>query len=174
MPFTVWLTGLPASGKTTILCALAEAIEGTGMAVERLDSDYVDPRVVKDLGTGRAARDTRARLLAFTASRLNRHGVACVAAASTPRSAVRAELRGIIGNLVEVFVSCPLSVAEERDPKGLYAIARRGLIPDFTGVGEPYEEPQHPDITVYTDREPVEQSVQRIYDHLVKGGYTSQ
>lgn len=170
MSFSVWLTGLPGAGKSTLGQALAEDLKHSGLVVERLDSDRMDAGVVANLGTDRRSRELRARILAFAAARLNDHGVACVIAATAPRIEVRAQLRRIIRRFVEVHVSCPLSVAETRDPKGLYALARRGLLQEFTGIGEPYEEPETPDVVVYTDRERVEECVGRIHTCLAMKG----
>lgn len=174
MSFTVWLTGLPGAGKTTLLLELCKELDRLGVRVEKLDSDYIHPGFVRPLGTEPRDREIRTRFLAFTAHNLNRHGVCCVAAATTPRIATRSELRALLENFVEVFVKCPLEVAERRDPKNLYAMARSGLIPDFTGVDSPYEEPVSPEVAINTDSESVQEGVSKICDYLVNRGYVTR
>ena len=173
MACTVWLTGLPGAGKTTLLAALGDELRSRGVPVEKLDSDYIAEGFVKHLGVGTVDRKTRTLFLGFAASRLNRHGVTCVAAATTPRAATRAELRDLIEDFVEVFVRCPLEIAQERDPKNLYAMARAGVIPDFPGVGAPYEEPVSPEIVVDAGSASVEECVSKICEYLIDRGHVT-
>ena len=166
MSFTVWLTGLPASGKTTLARRLEQELDRHGTAVQLLDSDEISPRIERHLTACAADRDTRARMLALSASLLNENAIACVVASTSPSKETRRDIAEVIDNYIEVFVSCPLSVAEERDPKGLYKMARRGIIDDFTGIGASYDEPVNPAITVDTANETIEECVSKILNSL--------
>jgi adenylylsulfate kinase len=171
LSFTMLLTGLPGAGKTTLLAALSEEMERRGNPVVRLDSDNIPWVFVKHLGAGEKNREIRVRFLAFAAYHLNRQGVSCVLEATCPRAETRRELRAVLDPFIEVFVRCPIEVVEQRDPKRLYAMARAGLIANFTGVDAPYEEPEFPEIVVATDGEPVDQAIFTICDYLVGRGY---
>jgi len=169
--FTVWLTGLSGSGKTTIAHRLAAELQGHGHGVELLDGDVVRTHLSKGLGFSREDRDTNILRIAFVCSLLTRHGVATISAAISPYAEARRQARKQIGNFVEVYVRCPLDVLKQRDVKGLYAKAIRGEIPHFTGISDPYEEPADPDVIVDTDTEHVEVSVAKILALLRDRGY---
>jgi adenylyl-sulfate kinase len=169
--FTVWLTGLPGAGKTTIAGELEAVLRARGRRVEVLDGDVVRTHLSKGLGFGRADRDTNVRRIGFVCTLLSRHGAAVVVAAISPYRAARAEVRRAVGAFVEVFVECPLDELVRRDVKGLYARALRGEVPNFTGVSDPYESPLDPEVTVETDRETVEQSVATVTAALERLGY---
>jgi adenylyl-sulfate kinase len=151
--FTVWLTGLPSSGKTTIAGLLVGELERRGLTVESLDGDVVRTHLSKDLGYSRADRDTNIARLGWVASRLVRHGAPVVVAAISPYREARANVRAQIeeqGAFVEVWVNAPVAACQERDVKGLYARAAAGEITGMTGVDDPYEAPEHPEVTVDT------------------------
>lgn len=169
--FTVWLTGLSGAGKSTIAKELERRLRERELGVEVLDGDIVRTHLSKGLGFSKEDRDTNIRRIAFVAQLLTRHGVAVITAAISPYRSVRDEARTMIGNFVEVYVSCPLDELVRRDVKGLYAKALRGEIGNFTGVSDPYEEPLHPEVTVATDRESVTESVERILATLEAKGY---
>lgn len=169
--FTIWLTGLSGAGKTTIAHRLERALRELGRGVEVLDGDVVRTHLSRGLGFSREDRDTNILRIAFVCSLLTRHGVAVISAAISPYAEARREAREQIGNFVEVYVRCPLDELARRDVKGLYAKALRGEIANFTGVSDPYEEPESPDVLVETDRESVEESVTKILAHLAQRGY---
>ena len=166
--FTVWMTGLPGSGKSTLARLLeARLREAHGRYVEVLDGDEVRRGLSRDLGLSKEHREEHARRVSYVAKVLSRNGVVAVVALISPYRSSRVEAEETIGpdRFVEVFVNAPLAVCEERDPKGLYAKARRGEITNMTGVQAPYEAPEHPDLVVDTTRGTPEQSV----DQLIAG-----
>jgi len=172
--FTVWFTGLSGAGKSTIAERLEEELERRGRAVEVLDGDVVRTHLSKGLGFSKEDRDTNIRRIAFVAKLVTRHGGAVLTAAISPYSSIRDEARESIseaGGFVEVFVSCPIDELVRRDVKGLYEKALRGEIANFTGVSDPYEEPVAPEVTVYTDRETVEESTRKVIEALEDLGY---
>jgi sulfate adenylyltransferase len=148
----VWLTGLSGAGKSTIASLLAERIEARGRRVTLLDGDVVRTHLSRGLGFNRSDRDTNVRRIGFVASEIVRHGGVVICAVVSPYESTRVEVRDIVGaaSFVLVHVATPLAVCEQRDPKGLYARARRGEITDFTGVDDPYESPKAADVIVQT------------------------
>jgi adenylyl-sulfate kinase len=169
--FTIWFTGLSGSGKSTLANLLVERLQGMGRNVELLDGDEVRKNLSSGLGFSKADRDANIRRIAFVAKLLSRNGVIAITAAISPYRAIRDEARQEIGNFVEVFVDCPLEICEERDVKGLYKKARAGEIQQFTGISDPYEAPENPEVVVHTDKESPEESVSRIIDRLGELGY---
>lgn len=169
--FGVWLTGLPASGKTTIARALEKELRRRGLRVEVLDGDEVRRNLSPDLGFTRKDRETHARRVAYVAKLLVRNGVAVIVGLISPYRNFREHARKQIGNFVEVWVKCPLEECMRRDPKGLYERALRGEISDLTGIQDPYEEPLNPEVTVDTSKESVEESVNKIIKKLENLGY---
>lgn len=151
-PITVWLTGLSAAGKTTLAYGLEAALLEHDHACYVLDGDNIRTGLSRDLGFGPEARHENIRRVAEVARLFNDAGLIVITAFISPYRADRAMARQVVGaeRLVEVFVEAPLEVCEQRDPKGLYQRARRGEIPDFTGVSAPYEPPEAPDIAVHT------------------------
>jgi adenylyl-sulfate kinase len=148
----VWLTGLPAAGKTTIATALAAELAARGLPVELLDG-VVRRHLSRGLGYSKTDRETNVLRIAWVAARLARVGAAVVVAAISPYADARARARALVeehARFVEVFVDTPLDECVRRDPKGLYDRARRGEIADFTGVSAPYEAPARPDVRVET------------------------
>ncbi|MDG6910097.1 MAG: adenylyl-sulfate kinase [Nitrososphaerota archaeon] len=171
--FAVWMTGLPGSGKSTLAKLLeAKLREEHGRNVEVLDGDEVRKGLSRDLGLSKEDREEHARRVSYVAKVLARNGVIAVVALISPYRASRAEARGMIGpeRFVEVYISAPLSVCEERDPKGLYARALRGEITNMTGVQDPYEAPEHPDLVVDTTLGTPEESTEALMDGLRKLG----
>ena len=149
----LWFTGLSGAGKSTIANIVVDELRARGRKVELLDGDEVREHLSKGLGFSKADRDTNIRRIGWVASVLARNGVVSVTAAISPYRSVRDEVRGWIDNFVEIHVATPLEECETRDVKGLYAKARAGEIPEFTGVSDPYEAPSHPEIT-HRDRGP--------------------
>ena len=164
--FCVWLTGLSASGKTTLAHLLGEALRRRGFKIEILDGDIVRTTLSKGLGFSPADRETNMRRIARMAQNLVGQQVVTIVAAICPYHAIREEVRSIIGEFVEVYVNCPLEVCISRDPKGLYRKALAGEIQNFTGIGDVFETPVRPEIEVTTHAESPEASLIRILDTL--------
>src|SRR5215472_14762244 len=160
--FVLWFTGLSGAGKSTLSVPVANRLREAGHRVEILDGDEVRTNLSKGLGFSKEDRDTNIRRIGFVAHLLSRNGVPVVTSAISPYRAIRDEIREQIGDFVEVYVECSLDELVRRDVKGLYARALRGEIPNFTGVSDPYEPPQRPEVTVHTDRESVEESAARV------------
>lgn len=170
--FTVWFTGLSGAGKTTVAHRVAAAIEQRlGRGVEILDGDVVRTHLSKGLGFSREDRDTNIRRIGWVCHILTKHGVPNIAAAISPYRDIRNEVRKMVGAFVEVYVKCPVEVCEQRDVKGLYRKARAGELKQFTGIDDPYEEPSDPEVTLFTDRETVEQSTQKVMAAIEKLGW---
>ena len=163
---TVWFTGLSSSGKTTLSQAVYERLWARGYKVETLDGDQVRRHLTKDLGFSKQDRDDNIRRIGFVAELLTRNGVIVLVSAISPYHAVRDEVRGRIGNFVEVYVNAPLAICEQRDGKGLYRKARAGELPGFTGIDDPYEPPASPEVECRTDRETPAESVDKILRYL--------
>ncbi len=169
--FTLWFTGLSGAGKSTLSEVIEQRLKARGRNVEILDGDVVRTHLSKGLGFSKEDRDTNIKRIAFVCGLLTRNGVGCISAAISPYIETRAWARNHIGNFVEVYVKCPIDVCRQRDVKGLYKLADEGKLKGFTGVDDPYEEPDHPDLVVETDKETVEESVSRIIAKLEELGY---
>ena len=169
--FVVWVTGLPASGKTTIARGLAEALRRRGWRVEVFDGDEVRKNLSPGLGFSKEDRDTHAWRVAYISKLLSRNGVAVVVALISPYRSFRRRAREAIGDFVEVWVKCPVEVCIGRDVKGLYKKALAGEIKDLTGIQDPYEDPLNPEVVVETDKEDPEESVAKIVSKLEVMGY---
>ena len=168
--FTLWLTGMSGAGKSTISDHLMERFREAQAKVELLDGDIVRTNLSQGLGFSREDRDTNIRRIGFVAELLSRNGIIVVVAAISPYRATREEVKGRISNFVEVFVDCPIEVLAERDVKGLYKKALAGEVGNFTGISDPYEPPENADVVARSDRETVEESVDRIWAELMKRG----
>jgi len=167
--FTLWFTGLSGSGKTTITTHLVKELRKRGVPLEVLDGDIVRENLSKGLGFSKEDRDTNIRRIAFVANLLSRNGVPVITAAISPYREIRNEARELMdGRFVEVYAKAPLEVCEERDVKGLYAKARSGEIKEFTGISDPYEPPENPEIIVETDKLSPEASATQILAYLAE------
>lgn len=164
--FVLWFTGLSGAGKTTIAMALLPKLQERGVRIERLDGDVVRESLTKDLGFSKEDRDTNIERVTFVAKLLSRNNVAVLASFISPYEGTRNMVRNQVTNYIEVFVDAPLEVCEERDVKGMYAKARAGKIQNFTGINDPYEVPQQPDIHVETHKQTVEASVNQVLQWL--------
>jgi adenylylsulfate kinase len=169
--FTVWFTGLPSSGKSTLAEILFGELEGRGLKVELLDGDVVRTNLSKGLGYSREDRDTNILRIGWVAERLTYHGVAVIVSAISPYRETRDQVRKQVGDFVEVFVSCPVEECARRDVKGLYEKAMRGEITEFTGVSDPYEPPLDPEVTVETDKFSPQECLATVLDRLQELGY---
>src|SRR5437870_8688225 len=152
--FTIWMTGLPGSGKSTLAELLKKRLEiDFGKSVEILDGDEIRKGLSRDLGLSKERREEHARRVSFVAKLLSRNGVVSIVALISPYRVSRQSAKDTIGSdrFVEVYVKASLQECEKRDPKGLYAKARKGEITNMTGIQDPYEEPTAPDITVVTE-----------------------
>lgn len=171
---TVWLTGLSGSGKTTLACLLEKKLSAWGSRVERLDGDAVRAHLTKDLGFSKADRFAHIERVAYVADLLTKHNVIVLASFISPYRAMRAHCRKVISSFAEVYVKCPLEECIRRDVKGLYARALKGEIPCFTGISDPFEEPESPDLTVHTHQEEPEESADHVIRFLLNRGYLLQ
>jgi adenylylsulfate kinase len=170
--FTVWFTGLSGSGKSTIAEMLYHEFQARGMKTEILDGDVVRQNLSKGLGFSKEDRDTNILRIGFVAELLTRNGVATICCPISPYKETRDANRKLIGEFVEIYVHATLEeLAENRDPKGLYKKAMAGEITGFTGVDDPYEVPEHPELVVDTMVQTPEESLQAVLTRLVELGY---
>ncbi|MDQ1486520.1 MAG: adenylylsulfate kinase [Actinomycetota bacterium] len=171
---TVWLTGLPSAGKTTIARALAVRLRAAGQRVEVLDGDDLRTHLTAGLGFSREDRDTNVRRIGFVARLLARNGVSVLVPVIAPYAAARAEIRqehetdGVA--FVEVHVATPLDVCADRDVKGLYARQRAGEVSGLTGVDDPYEIPQRPELRLDTQGVSVDEAAETVFVTLAERG----
>ncbi len=169
----IWITGLSASGKSTIATELERRLHQDDINTFILDGDNVRHGLSKDLGFSHEDRRENLRRVGEVAKLLVEAGVLTIAAFISPYEAERKSVRSLFesGEFIEVYLDCDLSVCEARDPKGLYKKARRGEIPFFTGVSDPYEVPASPEITLHTGRMSVEECVAVMVDYLKENNY---
>jgi len=163
--FVLWLTGLSGSGKSTIANRVYDILESDGREVEKLDGDIMRG-LFPSTGFTKEARDEHIKRVGFMASRLERHGVIVVASFISPYKETRRFVRGLCNHFIEVYVSASLQECERRDVKGLYKKARAGRIGNFTGIDDPYEPPDSPELFLDTERQTVEESVSAIMRYL--------
>lgn len=168
---TVWFTGLPAAGKTTISQGVERELRARGYSVELLDGDIIRQHLTKGLGYSKEDRDENIRRIGFVAQLLTRNGVIVLVAVISPYREIREEVKKRIRDFIEVYVNAPLEVCEQRDPKGLYKKARAGEIRNFTGIDDPYEPPLHPDVECRTAEETIEDSIQKVLQYMEASGY---
>ena len=173
--FTIWLTGLSGSGKSTIAAILERDLRARGLKVEVLDGDVVRTHLTKGLGFSKEDRDTNIRRVGWVCEVLSRNDVVAIAAVISPYRAVRDEVRTRIPRFVEVYVEAPVEVLTARDPKGLYEKALRGEIENFTGVNDPYEPPLNPEVVCHADgRETPEESAAKVVAALERRGLLAE
>jgi adenylyl-sulfate kinase len=166
--FTLWFTGLPSSGKSTLAGLVAAELKARDRFVEILDGDEVRKHLTKGLGFSREDRDENIRRIGYVCQLLSRNGAVAIAAAISPYRAVRDEVRAghEANRFIEVFVNAPVEVCMQRDVKGLYKKAVAGEIKNFTGINDPYEPPQAPELSIETSAESEQQSVAHILAYL--------
>jgi adenylyl-sulfate kinase len=170
--FTVWFTGLSGAGKSTIAEMLFHEFQARGMKTEILDGDEVRKNLSKGLGFSKEDRDTNILRIGFVANLLTRNGVATICCPISPYKEARDACRAQIGDFVEVYVYATVDeIAAHRDPKGLYKKALAGEITGFTGVDDPYEAPENPEVKLDTLVETPEESLQNLMTRLKELGY---
>lgn len=168
--FVVWMTGLSGAGKSTLASLLTEELSLRGVHVECLDGDEVRKNLSHGLGFSREDRDRNVRRIGYVARMVARSGACAITAAISPYRALRDEIRSKTENFMEVYCECPIEVLTERDPKGLYKRALAGEIKNFTGVNDPYEAPENPEVLVRTDTSSPRECVEQILAVLEKKG----
>ena len=168
--FTLWFTGLPCSGKSTLAEIIAPELARRGRTVDILDGDIVRTNLTKGLGFSKEDRDENIRRIGFVCGLITRHGGIAISAAISPYRSVRDEVRSKIENFVEVFVDTPLELCIQRDVKGMYKKAIAGEMKNFTGISDPYEPPLHPEIVIQTQKESEQESAARILGSLERMG----
>ena len=169
--FTLWFTGLSGSGKTTLAKAVEAELKARGLKVERLDGDIVRQSLTRDLGFSKEDRDKNIERVTFVAKLLTRNGVITICSFISPYRERRQKSREEIGEFIEVYCQAPLEVLIEQDVKGLYKKALAGEIENFTGISDPYEPPENPEIVVNTAEETVEESTCKIIRWLEEHQY---
>lgn len=168
--FTLWCTGLSAAGKSTLCEALASELKVRGIQVAWLDGDEVRKELSHGLGFSREDRVENARRVAYVANWLNRFGVPVLVSLISPYKEMREAARDNLPGMIETYVKCSVDTCADRDPKQLYAKAKRGEIKAFTGISDPYEEPEHPDLVVDTDALSRPEAVQHVLRFLEQTG----
>jgi len=172
--FTIWFTGMSGAGKSTLTGLLHQEFKARGYKVEVLDGDVVRTNLSHGLSFSKEDRDINIRRIGFVCDLLSRNGVIAMSAAISPYAAVRRECRELVEShgtaFVEVYCKASLDALVERDVKGLYKKALAGEIENFTGVTDPYEAPEYPDVLVQSDSETVEVSLQKILTYLASRG----
>jgi adenylylsulfate kinase len=174
----LWFTGLSGSGKSTLAHALDEHLHRRGVHTYVLDGDNIRSGLNSDLGFSAEERQENIRRIGEVARLFADAGLITLTAFISPYRRDRDQVRALLpeGRFIEIFVKCPLDVAEGRDPKGLYKKARAGEIPQFTGVSDPYEEPEAPEVTVDTSTQAIGEALQQVerylMDHALIGSNT--
>jgi len=175
--FCLWFTGLSGAGKSTVSGAVYHTLRERGIAnVELLDGDEVRTHLTRGLGFSREDRDTNVLRIGWVCQLLVKHGIPVITAAISPYHKARDKVRTMVehtggkGAFIEVFVNAHVEECARRDVKGLYAKAMAGEIPQFTGVSDPYEPPEHPEIELKTANESEEESAARVVTYLIQQG----
>ncbi|MFO8011044.1 MAG: adenylyl-sulfate kinase [Dehalococcoidia bacterium] len=174
--FTLWFTGISASGKSTLAIATERALHERGCLTYILDGDNIRHGLNKDLGFSHEDRTENIRRIGELANLFRESGVINIVAFISPYRADRDAARKLAnsdGSFIEIFVDCPVSVCEERDPKGIYKKARAGVVKEFTGISAPYEAPENPEVHLHTDKLSPEECVERIIGYLAEQKYIS-
>ena len=167
-PKLIWFTGLSGSGKSTLATGLEHYLFEAGFKVYLLDGDNIRKGINNDLGFSSADRTENIRRIGEVSKLMLDAGLIIISAFISPFHADRDTVRHIVGKdrFTEIFIDCPLEVCEQRDAKGLYQKARKGLIPNFTGIDSPYEIPENPDLVIHTNNETIEESLSKIVQHV--------
>ncbi len=166
-PFTVWFTGLSGAGKSTLARGLSQHLANLDIPHKLLDGDEVRRTLCKDLGYSKEDRDENVRRIAEAARELNQEGVVAIVAAISPYREARAKARRQCAHFIEVFVDCSMDTLVRRDPKGLYRRALAGEIQNFSGVSDPYEVPENPEIYIDSGTQTEQDSLAHLIAKLV-------
>lgn len=168
-PLMVWFTGLSGAGKSTLAAGLEKALFEHGFKVYHLDGDNIRNGLNKNLGFSEEDRTENIRRVGEVGALMTDAGLIVLSAFISPFQQDRNKVREIIGedNFIEVFVDCPLNICEQRDVKGLYRKARRGELKNFTGIDSPYESPEQPDIHIFSDRESIDESIEKLLTSIL-------
>ena len=169
--FVLWFTGLSQAGKTTVANRVYQILKERGLKLERLDGDIVRKSLSAELGFSKEDRDENIKRVAHVAKLLSDRGTGVICSFISPYRKTRDGIRKQVTNFIEVFCNCPLEVCERRDTKGLYEKARRGEIQNFTGISDPYEPPENPEIELRTDLETIEESTNKVIKYLEEKGF---
>jgi len=169
--WVLWMTGLSGAGKTTIALELIKELEARGIRSERLDGDVVREGLTRDLGFSKEDRDKNIERVTFVAKLLSRNNVGVVCSFISPYKAMREHVKQEVTNCVEVYIDAPLEVVEGRDIKGWYKKARAGEVKNFTGISDPFEAPESPDLHIRTDQLSLEESVAKALAYLEERGF---
>jgi len=169
--WVLWMTGLSGAGKTTIALEWEKELGARGIRSERLDGDVVREGLTRDLGFSKEDRDKNIERVTFVAKLLSRNNVGVVCSFISPYKAMRDHVRKEVTNCVEVYIDAPLEVVEGRDVKGWYKKARAGEVKNFTGISDPFEAPESPDLHVRTDQLSLEESVAKVMSYLEERGF---
>jgi adenylylsulfate kinase len=168
---TVWFTGLSGSGKTTISQIVAKELQNRKIKYEVLDGDVIRQQLTADLGFSKEDRQKNIERVSFVAKLLTRNDVIVLASFISPYRQMRDYARQEIGSFIEVYVKCSVQECTRRDVKGLYQKALNEEIPKFTGISDPFEEPNQPELIVNTEQETAEQSARKVIDYLKQNNY---
>jgi sulfate adenylyltransferase len=168
--FVLWFTGFSQAGKTTIANGVYNVLKERGLSVERLDGDIVRKTISSDLGFSKEDRNENIRRIGLVSALLSQNGIGVVTSFISPYRKERDKVRTSAKNFIEIFCNCPLEVCETRDTKGLYKLARKGEIENFTGVSDPYEIPLNPEIILKTDKETIDECVGKVINYLQQTG----
>lgn len=169
--FTLWFTGLSGAGKSTNSYKVYMELKRRCLRAELLDGDIIRINFSQGLGFTKRDRDINIRRIGFISYLLNKNDIISVVAAISPYRETRRQNRTLLGNYIEVFCDCPLEILEKRDPKGLYKKAKAGEIANFTGISDPYEPPDDPEIVLKTGKETERESFQKVISYLEEHGY---
>ncbi len=174
--FTLWFTGLSRSGKSTLAAEVEKRLYERGCLTFILDGDNIRHGLNRNLGFSPEDREENIRRNGEVAHLFTQAGIINMAAFISPYRSDRKKARDLAkeGEFIEVFCRCSLEACEKRDRKGVYKKARAGEISEFTGISAPYEEPENPEITVHTDRETIEEDVNKIISYLEKNGFLEE
>ncbi len=163
---TLWFTGLPCSGKSTIADLVAKRLKGMGLRVERLDGDIVRKSLTRDLGFSKEDRDLNIERVTFVAKLLSRNGVFVLTSFISPYANKRNHARQETTNFIEIYIKCSVEECIKRDVKGMYKKAIAGEIEEFTGISDPYEEPENPELVLDTEHETAAQNTEKVIKYL--------
>jgi adenylylsulfate kinase len=168
----IWFTGLSGSGKSTIAHAVEEKLHNLGCKTVVLDGDNIRYGLSKDLSFSDEDRHENIRRIGEVAKLFVETGIIAMTAFISPFRKVRAQVRNLMSleDFIEIYVSCPINVCEQRDKKGLYRRARKGEVSYFTGISSPYEIPENPDLTIHTDQQSLEETVNTVFEFLKNRG----